>query len=192
VPDLKPPFPVSLPLWYALLLRRQKRCNIQSPPWLRVEALQSILDFELEHAGEAFSPGPRLEEPMSISPPSIAVTVPSDPIASYGREIYLDASHFETSSPFHPNSATSKAQSNALPYHWMEMAHLLLSHAEDDIQDADTIRSLVRDLREVRMAKLRKGVSVLSSGAGTQMNGVGAMEIAESRGMISEVVDGLR
>lgn len=97
----------------------------------------------------------------------------------------------EPSAPF-LESGTQDAQRNALPYHWLEMAHLLLSHAGEDFEDADSVRRLVRDLREVRMAKLRKGIRVLDAGAGVQMNGVGAMEIAESRGLIGEVVDGLR
>lgn len=42
------------------------------------------------------------------------------------------------------------------------------------------------------MAKLRKGFRVLEAGAGVQMNGVGALEIAESRSFIAGVVDGLR
>ena len=69
---------------------------------------------------------------------------------------------------------------------------MLLSHASDDFDEPDTVRRLLRDLKEVRMAKLRKGVKVLDGGAGVQMNGVGALEIAESRGFIAGVVDGLR
>jgi len=72
------------------------------------------------------------------------------------------------------------------------MAHLLLTTASDDIEDADTVRRLVRDLREVRMSKVRKGVEVLDAGAGVQMNGVGGMEVSECRGFIGGVVDGLR
>jgi hypothetical protein len=51
---------------------------------------------------------------------------------------------------------------------------------------------LLRDLREVRMAKLRDGVDVLEAGGGVQMNGVGGMEVAEGRAFIGGVVDGLR
>lgn len=115
----------------------------------------------------------------------------SSQAAGLGGDIYLDERGIEPSPPFLP-SATQDAQPNALPYHWMEMAHLLLSHASEDFEDADTVRRLIRDLREVRMAKLRKGIGVLDAGAGVQMNGVGAMEIAESRGLVGEVIDGLR
>lgn len=50
----------------------------------------------------------------------------------------------------------------------------------------------MRDLREVRMAKLRAGVDVLEGGREVKMNGVGGMEIAEGRAFIVGVVDGLR
>lgn len=69
---------------------------------------------------------------------------------------------------------------------------MLLAAAPDDFEDPDTVRRLLRDLREVRMAKLRKGVKVLDAGGGVQMNGVGGMEIAECRNFITGVVDGLR
>ena len=69
---------------------------------------------------------------------------------------------------------------------------MLLTHASDDIEEADAVRRLLRDLREVRMSKLRKGFRVLECGAGLQINGVGGMEVAEVRGFVGGVVDGLR
>lgn len=54
------------------------------------------------------------------------------------------------------------------------------------------MRRLMRDLREVRMAKLRAGVDMLEGGREVKMNGVGGMEIAEGRAFIVGVVDGLR
>lgn len=192
MPELRPPFPTPLPLWYALLLRRQKRCNILPPPWLAPGALQSILEFELDHAGEAFSPGPKMGPATTTSPSdSRGSNAISSQAAALNGEFYLDGRGIEPSPPFLP-SATQDSQPNALPYHWMEMAHLLLSHAGEDFEDADTVRRLIRDLREVRMAKLRKGIGVLDAGAGVQMNGVGAMEVAESRGLVGQVIDGLR
>lgn len=69
---------------------------------------------------------------------------------------------------------------------------MLLEAASDDIPDTDAIRRLMRDLREVRMAKMRAGVGVLEGGREIKMNGVGGMEVAEGRAFISGVVDGLR
>lgn len=106
-------------------------------------------------------------------------------------EQYLDITTLEMAPPFLP-SCTIAATPDALPHHWLELSHMLLSAASDDFEDPDTVRRLLRDLREVRMAKLRKGVKVLDAGGGVQMNGVGGMEIAESRNFITGVVDGLR
>ena len=67
------------------------------------------------------------------------------------------------SPPFLP-SAVATAPADALPYHWLELGTLLLEAASDDIPDSDMVRRLMRDLREVRMAKLRAGVTVLEGG----------------------------
>jgi GINS complex subunit 2 len=69
---------------------------------------------------------------------------------------------------------------------------MLLDSAADDLVEPDKVRQLMRDLREVRAAKLRKGIEVLSGDAGVRLDGVGAMEIGEGRGFIIGVVDGLR
>ena len=69
---------------------------------------------------------------------------------------------------------------------------MLLEAAPDDIPEPDNVRRLMRDLREVRMAKLREGVGVLDGGREVKMNGVGGMEVAEGRAFIGGVVDGLR
>ena len=144
-----------------------------------MEGLTHILDFETdERTAEVFSPSPDLPRPTSTAP------LEGDP--------YLSHESLEFSSPFLKDAATSRAQQDALPYHWLELAHLLLTHAADDFQEADAVRRLLRDLKEVRMSKLRKGFKVLEAGAGVKMNGVGGMEIAEVRGFVTGMVDGLR
>jgi GINS complex subunit 2 len=84
------------------------------------------------------------------------------------------------------------SKSKLLPYHWLELGELLLDAASDDFENSDETRSLLRSLREARLAKLRAGVEALGGGGGIQMNGVGAMELAESRAFIGGVIDGLR
>jgi len=136
------------------------------------------LDFETDDRTAAvFSPSPDLPPPMNNSSEF---------------DDYLSHTSLELSAPFLRDSSTARAQGTALPYHWLELSHLLLSHAADDFVDADIVRRLLRDLREVRMSKLRKGFKVLDAGAGVKMNGVGGMEIAEVRGFVGGVVDGLR
>ncbi len=97
------------------------------------------------------------------------------------------------SSPPFLESCTPSATPNALPYHWFEVSEILLEAASDDIPEADRVRQLLRDIREVRLAKMRKQVENLAGdGEGTRLDGVGAMEVAESRGFMTGVVDGLR
>jgi GINS complex subunit 2 len=164
VPTLQPPRRENIPLWLALLLKRQKRANIIPPPWLAVDSLSYILRMETEIKPEAFSAPPKL------------------PGGRVSKVI---------SPPFLPSS-TSDAASNAIPYHWLELGEILLEAASDDFEDANQVRGLLRDLREARLAKLRIGVESLGGGSGIQMNGVGGMELAEGRSFISGVIDGLR
>ena len=88
-------------------------------------------------------------------------------------------------------SSTADAPANALPYHWLELGEMLLNAASDDLVEPDNIRRLMRDLREVRMAKMRAGVKVLDTGI-ISVKGVGSMEVGEGRAFICGVVDGLR
>jgi len=45
----------------------------------------------------------------------------------------------------------------------------------------------------VRMAKMRKQIETLGGeGEGVRLDGIGAMEVGESRGFITGVIDGLR
>lgn len=73
---------------------------------------------------------------------------------------------------------------------------MLLDAASDDLPEPDQVRRLLKDLHEVRMAKMRKGIEVLdtaaAAGGGVALTGVGAMEIGEMRGFVAGVVDGLR
>lgn len=77
----------------------------------------------------------------------------------------------------------------------MEMAETLLAHASDDMPaSAGEVRGLLRDLVEVRAAKMRQSTTQLEQFGGGVMNlrGVGAMELAENRGFVLGVVDGVR
>lgn len=68
---------------------------------------------------------------------------------------------------------------------------MLLDAAPDDVVEPNTVRKLMRDLREVRMAKMRAGIKELDTGI-ISVKGVGGMEVGEGRAFICGVVDGLR
>ncbi|TQS37033.1 hypothetical protein Golomagni_02507 [Golovinomyces magnicellulatus] len=169
IPSLRPPQRSDLPLWLALVLKRQKRANILTPPWLLHSSLEMILQYETETSPITFSPPPPHPYPIATRP---AITDHLSP-------------------PFLPSS-TSNAPSEYLPYHWLEIGEILLEACSDDIPDAERVRGLLRDLREVRMAKMRNSVKNLETGGVSSLRGVGAMEIAEGRGFIVGVMDGLR
>ena len=162
---MQPPYKANIPLWLALLLKRQRRANIVPPPWLVPASLTAILELESERFKEAFSPAP----PLPVSSTTSVMRSP----------------------PF-IESSIANSPNGALPYHWLELGEILLEAAPDDFEEPDQVKHLMRDLREVRLAKLRDGVNVLDAGAGVKMNGVGGMEIAEGRAFIGGVVDGLR
>ncbi|KAF1997544.1 GINS complex, PSF2 component [Amniculicola lignicola CBS 123094] len=166
LPPLNPPHRTPLPLWLALLLKRQRRANILPPPWLAPHSLTAILDHETNKE-EGFSPPPRLP-PLAASSTALAFSPP-----------FLA-------------SSTAEAAPDALPYHWLEIGEMLLEAASDDFEEPDSVRKLLRGLREVRMAKLRKGVELLYADGGIQLNGVGAMEVSEGRAFVTGVIDNLR
>lgn len=178
-PTLRPPYRANIPLWLALLLKKQRRANIVPPPWLHPESLREVIHHEMKIDPDAFSPPPpppaRADARGNAHPahPSADDTILSPPFLS---------------------SCTSDAPAGALPYHWLEMAEMLLAHAADDIPSASEVRSLLRDLHEIRAAKMRRSTADLEQGVGgvLHLRGVGAMELAESRAFILGVVEGVR
>src|SRR4051812_33586543 len=46
VGPFKPPLPVEVPLWMALQLKKQRRCDVVCPSWLSVSRLEQWLEKE--------------------------------------------------------------------------------------------------------------------------------------------------
>lgn len=217
-PTLRPPHRTHLPLWLALLLKKQRRANIVPPPWLHPASLRHILTVETKERPQEFS------EP----PPYLAY----DKVAADGRGLAHrlgDDDEVPLSPPFLPSCTAGggggardahvvpAASALHLPYHWLEVSELLLAHAADDMAGfadpsqpsadpaassssgggsstgADAVRKLLRDVAEVRAAKLRASTGALEAGGeGARLTGVGAMELAEQRAFLAAVADGVR
>lgn len=175
-------------MWLALLLKRQRRINIIPPPWLELDSLREILDLETTHYQDEFSPAPPLPDLDADTSKRNRQRGTETPARVYdvdGKPIYV-------SEPF-IGSCTASAPATSLPYHWFEFSQLLLDAASDDLQNTDQISNLLRDIREVRQAKLRRGYAAITDGSeGVRLDGVGAMEVSESRGFIMGVMSGLR
>ena len=80
--------------------------------------------------------------------------------------------------------------SQNMPFHYVEIAHVLFNKASDNVPDADRARMLIEDIQDVRMSKLRSGVNIVlkqavSEGttAGAKMTGASHMELNTIRRM---------
>ncbi|KAM5347976.1 hypothetical protein ACJ41O_007800 [Fusarium nematophilum] len=179
-PTLRPPHRSNLPLWLAILLKKQRRANIVPPPWLHPDSLRDIIFHETKVDPKGWAPPP--------PPPARG-----DSQGNARRINSFTDDETVLSPPFLP-ACTSDGPSGALPYHWFEVAEMLLAHAGDDVPSSSEVRSLLRDLQEVRAAKMRSSTAQLESGVDGVMSlrGVGAMELAESRGFVIGVVEGVR
>jgi GINS complex subunit 2 len=130
-----PGLPTRVPLWLAISLKQKQRCRIQSPEWLKVEALSEKKQEEKD-------------SPVFLKMPS---------------------------------------------EHYMEVANLLLSHASDDIPHSDEIRALVKDIWDLRVAKLRKGINemVAQQESHALVNNLTLMELNTARSFLTEALNHL-
>ncbi|KAI4462235.1 dna replication complex gins protein psf2 [Holotrichia oblita] len=77
--------------------------------------------------------------------------------------------------------------------HYMIEAKLLLGCASDDIPRADEIRTVIKDIWDIRMSKIRSSVDVLVKGAGTYaaVDNLTLMEINSIRPLLPHALDQL-
>ncbi|KAK8090607.1 DNA replication complex GINS protein PSF2 [Apiospora phragmitis] len=183
-PALRPPHRAQMPLWLALLLKKQRRANIVPPAWLHPASLADIIHHETNVDPQAFSPPP----PPPTRADGRGRARPFQDNIRSSREQPKPGDDPRLAPPFLPSPPAGY-----LPYHWLELAETLLAHAADDVPAAAEVRSLLRDLQEVRAAKMRGSTQSLEGGGGVVvLRGVGAMELAESRAFVLGVVDGVR
>ncbi|GAA95490.1 uncharacterized protein L969DRAFT_92622 [Mixia osmundae IAM 14324] len=69
---------------------------------------------------------------------------------------------------------------SALPFCYMEISRVLLEVASDDIPDAARIRMILKDLREVRQSKTRRGVEAINT-THLEMTNISQLELNEIR-----------
>ncbi|EJU01108.1 Psf2-domain-containing protein [Dacryopinax primogenitus] len=67
-----------------------------------------------------------------------------------------------------------------LPFRYAEIAKVFLDIAPEDVPSPERVRSLLKDIREVRQAKTRKGLALVDE-TELRMTGLGSMEINELR-----------
>jgi len=128
---LHPAVPATVPLWLALLLKKQRKCKIQIPEWMDPDSLQAILDAEIKD-----------------------------------RQYLQD-----------------------LPFHYMEIATLLLDQALDDVRNPSKVRPLLEQIWNKRAGKLRELLLTLNEDiAFFNFNSASGMEINKMRPFIAQAL----
>ncbi|KAJ5067524.1 DNA replication complex gins protein psf2 [Anaeramoeba ignava] len=114
-----PSVPCNVPLWMALSLKKQQKCQIKPPLWLDVQKLTHKLKEENENE-----------------------------------------------------------QITTIHKHFMEISLQLLTYASDDLQNPEEIRSLIEDIWNIRLSKIRKSYSAIQTEAyAIEANNFTKMEI---------------
>lgn len=241
-PQLRPPYRAVLPLWLALLLKRQRRASIIAPPWLHPASLRELVVLETKNLTPEDPSAERDERQQGLGgngddgdettrvrfapppPPPVRADGAGNARRINGQRGARRVDGFvgdpllgppiPLSAPFLP-SCTAEAPAGYLPYHWFEVAEILLAHAPDDLPaPVGEVRALLRDLAEARSAKVRHLATVAAAGtdpsavtdtadaynptskkpapAIVNLRGIGAMELSEARGLVTAVHDGVR
>ena len=80
-----------------------------------------------------------------------------------------------------------------LPFYWLEVSTILLRRAARDVPAISTVRTLLEDLANVRMAKIRTGLLTLEAASNaTGLTGLGAAEVCAVRGFLTTGLDKFR
>lgn len=126
--QIKSLIPIEIPLWMAMILKKQRFCRLVPPTWFRERKLKEFLMFEKKN-------------PYKFS---------------------------------------------SLPWNWMIITKLFLNKFQEDLDsesNIDTIRGLLQDIREIRMAKVQKGIEILNE-SHLQLDNLSLLEINEFRPFI--------
>lgn len=79
-----------------------------------------------------------------------------------------------------------------LPWNWIELSKILLTKASDDLPDpSHQLRSIIQDLREIRLVKSKKGFNELNE-SNVMLTGLSLLEINEIRPFVLGVMNKLR
>lgn len=78
--------------------------------------------------------------------------------------------------------------------HWRGIAHLFLIHAADNLPQGDEIKTLLKDIWDIRMAKLRASIDAFVKTQQTHaaVNNLTPLEVCQVREFLTESLDCLR
>ncbi|KAH3676300.1 hypothetical protein WICMUC_002096 [Wickerhamomyces mucosus] len=130
IPKLMAMHRIQVPLWYALILKQQRKCSIVPPNWLNHKSLKEFFQSEV----------------------------------------------------------TELNQFSKLPHNWLELSKIFFENAADDLSDEPAkLKSLIQDLKELRLIKVKKGLSLINE-SHLQLDNLSILEINEIRPFVVEVM----
>ncbi|XP_022744766.1 DNA replication complex GINS protein PSF2-like [Durio zibethinus] len=82
----------------------------------------------------------------------------------------------------------SRGAFQALPFHYVEISRLLFDHSRDDIPDMYMVRSLIEDIRDVRIHKVETSSEKFSGTSAVKIPNLSAMEVNIIRPFVRRVL----
>eukprot|EP00026_Physarum_polycephalum_P015207 Phypoly_transcript_15838.p1 GENE.Phypoly_transcript_15838~~Phypoly_transcript_15838.p1 ORF type:complete len:198 (+),score=24.44 Phypoly_transcript_15838:30-596(+) len=138
--------------------------------------------YFIQGAVGPFQPGVPISVPLWL-----ALTLKKRKKCKIQPPTWLDADYLETK--FDSETHDDKSF-ELLPFHYIEIATLLLNHAQDDIPFAPQIRATIEDIWNRRASKVRDGLRTIGAEtSGIQLSNITAMEINKIRPFISKAMD---
>ncbi|WZY83688.1 hypothetical protein YC2023_030072 [Brassica napus] len=145
-----PQIPIQVPLWLAVALKRRGKCTFRPPGWLSVDNLTQVLEAEREPQSKF--------QALPFSYVEIARLL-------FDQYVILRLYLFRCS-PLHLYYLRLLMKKN-----------LTFGSARDDIPDMYMVRSLVEDIRDVRLHKLENNLGTFLGTSAVKMENVSAMEV---------------
>ncbi|KAK8662406.1 hypothetical protein V6N13_091983 [Hibiscus sabdariffa] len=94
---------------------------------------------------------------------------------------WMSVGESPSSSPFFDmvleRERESQGAFQVLPFHYVEISRLLFDHARDDIPDMYMVRSLIEDIRDVRIHKVETSLEKFSGTSAVKIPNLSAMEV---------------
>ena len=86
-----------------------------------------------------------------------------------------------------------------LPYHYMEISQLILDNFSDEIEEADKLKALLKDLEDIRADRIRAGIETVAKQVqegeqilSVNLNNTGSLEILSIKRFFLESMEMFR
>lgn len=98
---------------------------------------------------------------------------------------------FKQLTEFYQYETSEIGSFSKLPSNWLELSKIFFDKASDDVNDeVHKLKSLIQDLKEIRMVKVKKGLTLVNE-SHLQLDNLSLMEINEIRPFVVSVMSKL-